>query len=137
MTPAKPSADPNGARDDAVARRRAFTEAVLAVASLVSEGSALSYGDVAELLGVGGPRQVGAVMSQHGSRVCWWRIIRADGSLPDDLAGRARPHWEAEGTRTRNGKVRMNEARWQPTGAQFDVIDALGAGLREQNSGDR
>lgn len=134
--PRIPAGPPDGPAR-AAARREAFTDAVLAVAGLVPEGSALSYGDVAELLGVGGPRQVGAVMSHHGSGVCWWRIIRADGSLPDDLAAVARPLWEAEGTSTRNGRVRMAQARWQPTEAQFDAIDALGAGLREQNSGGR
>ncbi|MBB2996557.1 MGMT family protein [Paeniglutamicibacter cryotolerans] len=121
----------------AAARRAAFAEAVLAVAALVPEGSALSYGDVAELLGAGGPRQVGSVMSHYGSGVCWWRIIRSDGSLPEDLAAVARPKWGSEGTRTRNGKVRMVDARWQPTEAQFNVIDALGAALRGQNIGGR
>lgn len=107
------------------------------MAGMVPAACVLSYGDVAELLGAGGPRQVGAVMSGHGSSVCWWRIIRADGSLPDDLAAGARPRWEAEGTSVRQGRVLMSEARWQPTEAQFDALDALGARLREQNSGGR
>jgi alkylated DNA nucleotide flippase Atl1 len=57
--------------------RTEFVEAVLAVVELVPRGTAIAYGDVAELLGSGGPRQVGSVMSHHGAGVPWWRILKA------------------------------------------------------------
>ena len=56
-----------------------YVEAVLAVVELVPAGTALAYGDVAELLGSGGPRQVGRVMSHYGSSVPWWRILKSSG----------------------------------------------------------
>ena len=50
-------------------------------------GTVMSYGDVAEFLGRGGPRQVGRVMALWGGGVAWWRVVHADGSL---LAGHER-----------------------------------------------
>ena len=52
--------------------RTEYVEAVLAVVELIPAGSAVAYGDVAELLGSGGPRQVGSVMSHYGS---WCPVV--------------------------------------------------------------
>ena len=60
-----------------------YVQAVLAIVRLVPAGSAVSYGDVAELLGAGGPRQVGSVMSHHGGGVPWWRVLKANGQAPE------------------------------------------------------
>ena len=62
--------------------RTEYVEAVLAVVELVPAGTAVAYGDVAELLGSGGARQVGSVMSHHGSSVPWWRVLKASGDAP-------------------------------------------------------
>ena len=61
-----------------------YASRVLDVVDAIPEGSVMSYGDVAELLGDGGPRQVGRVMAMWGGGVAWWRVVHADGSL---LAG--------------------------------------------------
>jgi alkylated DNA nucleotide flippase Atl1 len=61
-----------------------YASRVLDVVDTIPAGSVMSYGDVAELLGEGGPRQVGRVMAQWGGGVAWWRVVHADGSL---LAG--------------------------------------------------
>jgi len=47
-----------------------YVEAVLAVVELVPSGTAVAYGDVAELLGSGGPRQVGYLSAGDGR----WRV---------------------------------------------------------------
>ncbi len=92
-----------------------LTEAVLRVAETIPAGSVASYGDLALALGVG-PRQVGQVMSRSGSAlsqsgsavslsastVPWWRVIRADGTLPDALLDEARAHWHEEGVALRS-----------------------------------
>ncbi len=39
----------------------------------------MTYGDVAELMGRGSPRTVGAVMSDHGREVPWQRVVQASG----------------------------------------------------------
>jgi alkylated DNA nucleotide flippase Atl1 len=64
-----------------------YASRVLDVVDSIPPGSVMSYGDVAEFLGEGGPRQVGRVMALWGGGVAWWRVVRADGVL---LAGHER-----------------------------------------------
>jgi alkylated DNA nucleotide flippase Atl1 len=61
-----------------------FASRVLDVVDSIAPGSVMSYGDVAEYLAEGGPRQVGRIMALWGGGVAWWRVVHADGSL---LAG--------------------------------------------------
>lgn len=75
-----------------------FVDAVLAVVGDIPPGHVATYGDVAALLGSRGARAVGQVMARCGSGVAWWRVIRAGGRPPAGHAGRAREHYEAEGT---------------------------------------
>jgi alkylated DNA nucleotide flippase Atl1 len=90
-----------------------WVEEVLAVVESIPPGKVLAYGDIAELLGSGGPRSVGRVMSQHGGGVPWWRVIKAVGSPPECHDQRATREWIAERTPLRpNGKVDMKAARW-------------------------
>ncbi|MFJ5860578.1 MGMT family protein [Pseudarthrobacter sp. NPDC092439] len=117
--------------------RSDYVEAVLAVVDLVPAGSAVSYGDVAELLGCGGPRQVGAVMSHFGSTVPWWRVVTASGHAPAAHGARALQHYLEEGTALRgdyagylrtgegNWRVDLAAARWAPSEADFRRIDAV------------
>ena len=81
---------------------------------------ALTYGDVAELTGWGAARAVGAVMSQHGHELPWWRVVRAGGHPPRGLAVEARAHYDEEGTpllpaHTPEGyRIDLREAGWSP-----------------------
>jgi alkylated DNA nucleotide flippase Atl1 len=115
-----------------------FADAVLAVVDQIPAGRVLAYGDVAELLGHGGPRQVGSVLSRYGSSVTWWRVTRASGEAPSGLLDEALAHWRAEGTALVRGalagrRVDMTRARWDgraspsswtraPTGKRVDII---------------
>jgi alkylated DNA nucleotide flippase Atl1 len=90
---------------------------VLDVVDAIPAGQVMSYGDVAEYLGQGGPRQVGRVMALWGGGVAWWRVVHADGSL---LAGHERSalaRYEAEGTPLRRAggtgtpRIDMRRAR--------------------------
>jgi alkylated DNA nucleotide flippase Atl1 len=75
-----------------------YAARVLDAVDAIPAGQVMSYGDVAEYLGAGGPRQVGRVMAVWGGGVAWWRVVHADGSL---LAGHERAalaRYEAEGT---------------------------------------
>ena len=98
-----------------------FAEAVLSIVDQIPQGKVLAYGDVAEMLGQGGPRQVGAVMSRYGSSVTWWRVIRASGEVPQVLQDEALAHWREEGTALVRGtltgrRVDMKLARWDGEG---------------------
>lgn len=91
-----------------------YAERVLDVVERIPSGRVMSYGDIADYLGEGGPRQVGAVMSAWGGGVPWWRVIRADGTPPPGHEVRALEHYAAESTPMRlgTGRVDMGKARW-------------------------
>ena len=89
-----------------------YAEAVLAAVDLIPAGRVVSYGDIAEYLGTGGPRQVGRVLAVHGGAVSWWRVIRADGRPAAGLEDRALPRLRAEGVPIRDDRVDMRAARW-------------------------
>ena len=94
----------------------AYVEAVLAAVEAIPPGRVLAYGQVAEYVGRGGPRQVGAVMSRYGSAVPWWRVVTTAGRLPPGSERRALEHLRAEGTPLRGTgegiHVDMRRATW-------------------------
>jgi len=95
-----------------------YAARVLDVVDSITPGSVMSYGDVAEYLGEGGPRQVGRVMALWGGGVAWWRVVHADGSLLSGHEQAALARYEAEKTplrRTGDGSPRVNMklARWR------------------------
>lgn len=127
--------------------RMEYVEAVLAVVELVPAGSAVAYGDVSELLGSGGPRQVGAVLSHYGSGVPWWRVLKASGHAPEGHEAGALRRYLDEGTplrgdygsflRTGEGRwcVDLSAARWQPTDGELDRVDTIAAALERRLHG--
>jgi alkylated DNA nucleotide flippase Atl1 len=97
-----------------------FAEDVLEVVDQIPEGMVMTYGDIAELLGRGGPRGVGTVMARYGSDVPWWRVLRAGGGFPQGLEDEALAHYREEGTPLVRGQVdgrRVDLARARWTGA--------------------
>lgn len=91
-----------------------FVESVLVIVEAIPRGRVTSYGAIAEVLGTG-PRRVGSVMSRHGGPVPWWRVVRADGSLPPSHQGEARERYLEEGTPLRAaGGVDIRRAFWNP-----------------------
>ncbi|MGI9156517.1 MAG: MGMT family protein [Marmoricola sp.] len=91
-----------------------YVEQVLSLVEQVPPGRATTYGLIAEALG-GGPRQVGNVLAREGGGVPWWRVVRADGSLPPSHQGRAREEYLVEGTPMRpSGSIDIREAVWFP-----------------------
>ncbi|HEX7716555.1 MAG TPA: MGMT family protein [Marmoricola sp.] len=96
-----------------------YVEQVLSLVEQIPPGRVSTYGLIAEALfdslGRGGPRQVGAVMATYGGPVPWWRVVRADGSLPDSHGPEARQAYLAEGTPLRpSGAVDIRAAVWVP-----------------------
>jgi alkylated DNA nucleotide flippase Atl1 len=98
-----------------------YAERVLDVAEMIPPGRVMTYGDVAEWLEEGGPRQVGRVMALYGGAVPWWRVVRADGVLLPGHEQEAMARYRAEGTplkeasRATEGhlpRVDMRRARW-------------------------
>lgn len=93
-----------------------FAESVLDLAECIPPGRVMTYGDVAECLGHGGPRQVGRVMALYGGAVPWWRVVRADGRLLAGGERRALVRYRAEGTPLRTvgqePRLDLGRARW-------------------------
>ncbi len=89
-----------------------FAERVLDLVERIPPGKVMAYGDIAEYLGEGGPRQVGRVMSTWGGGVPWWRVVRADGSPVQGHESSCLSHWRQEGTPMRGERADMRHARW-------------------------
>jgi alkylated DNA nucleotide flippase Atl1 len=88
-----------------------YAEQVLDRADRIPPGRVMTYGDVAEWLGEGGPRQVGRVMALYGGTAPWWRVVRADGTLLPGQELRALEHYRAESTPLREASRASREAR--------------------------
>ncbi|MFF3749673.1 MGMT family protein [Streptomyces sp. NPDC002018] len=125
----EPTREPPGAPADPAAepgRLPGYAERVLDVAELIPAGRVMTYGDVAEWLGEGGPRQVGRAMALYGGAVPWWRVVRSDGVLLPGHELAALGHYREEGTPLREAarsaeghvpRLDMKRARWDGTGA--------------------
>ncbi|MGW4628733.1 MGMT family protein [Streptomyces rubiginosohelvolus] len=114
-----------------------YAERVLDVAELIPPGRVMTYGDIAEWLGEGGPRQVGRVMALYGSAVPWWRVVRADGTLLPAHELRALDHYRAESTPLREAsrqaeghipRIDMRRARWDGGTGGTGGSDGPGSG---------
>lgn len=90
----------------------AFAQRVLDLVDAIPAGKVLAYGDIAEYLGEGGPRQVGSVMSTWGGAVSWHRVVHADGTPALAHDGEAIRRLHADGTPMRGERVDMRVARW-------------------------
>ena len=104
-----------------VADAEAYVEAVLRAVEQIPPGSVASYGDIAEAVGGGGPRQVGRVMALHGAAVPWWRVVRADGSPARGHEREALQLLRAEGAPLRGARVVMAHARGPLTTGFVDL----------------
>lgn len=91
-----------------------FAEDVLDLVAQIPQGQAVSYGDVAALIGRGGPRQVGQTMATFGGGVPWWRVLRADGTPAPAIADEALARLREDQTpmRPSGDRVDWSRARW-------------------------
>jgi alkylated DNA nucleotide flippase Atl1 len=128
-------------KPSAVGELPEYAERVLDVAETIPPGRVMTYGDVAEWLEEGGPRQVGRVMALYGGAVPWWRVVRADGLLLPGHELDALDAYRAEGTplrvapRSAEGhlpRLDMKRARWDGGDAGGD-----GGGRAPERTGDR
>jgi alkylated DNA nucleotide flippase Atl1 len=86
-------------------------EQILAAVRAIPEGFVRTYGD----LSPGAPRLAGRVLHGCDEQIPWWRVVRADGSLPVGEAQRV--HLDAEGVPMLSSdppRVDMRSARLPP-----------------------
>ena len=100
--------------NDSFPDRPPFVERVLDTVSRIPRGKVMSYGDIAEYLGEGGPRQVAKVMSTYGSEVPWHRVLRANGSCAERVSDRQLVLLRKEPVvfDESGRRVRMDQSRW-------------------------
>lgn len=103
-----------GTRVVSLAPPSPYARRVLDLVDRIPAGKVMTYGDVAEYLGSGGPRAVGNVMSQHGHQVPWWRVLLSSGHPAPTQPGEALDRLRAEGTPLLAGgaRVDLSAARW-------------------------
>jgi alkylated DNA nucleotide flippase Atl1 len=89
-------------------------DAVLDLVERIPSGRVMSYGMIAEVLGLASPRIVGAVMSRYGGAVPWHRVVNSVGRLPPHKEVEARTLLETEGVPFRGAHVLMRDAAWWP-----------------------
>ncbi|WP_425575928.1 MGMT family protein [Streptomyces axinellae] len=126
----KPASAHDASGEDALPGLPDYAERVLDVADLIPPGRVMTYGDIAEWLEEGGPRQVGRVMSLYGGAVPWWRVVRSDGVPLPGKERQALDHYHAEGTPLREAapssrarshisrvpRIDIRRARWDGSG---------------------
>lgn len=99
----------------------AYVEAVLSVVEQIPRGRATTYSLIAGAVRRSGPRQVGRVLAMYGGAVPWWRVVRADGSLPPSHQREALSRYREEATPLRGSlaeagslRVDLRVALWEP-----------------------
>jgi alkylated DNA nucleotide flippase Atl1 len=90
-----------------------YAELVLSLVEQIPPGRVATYGDIAEMAGRGGPRQVGHVMARFGGGVPWWRVVRADGRPARSLEETGLRLLKADKTPLKGDRVDMARARFQ------------------------
>jgi methylated-DNA-protein-cysteine methyltransferase related protein len=101
-----------GTRLVAGGRPTPYAGRVLAAVDRIPPGKVMSYSDVAEYVGAGTGRSVGAVLSRHGHEVPWQRVVLSTGAPAPAAPGEALRLLRAEGVPMRGDRVDMERARW-------------------------
>ncbi|HWG94085.1 MAG TPA: MGMT family protein [Mycobacteriales bacterium] len=94
-----------------------YAREVLDLVDRIPAGRVMTYGDVAELHGRGSARTVGAVMSDHGREVPWWRVVQASGRPAEPYLQEALRLLAGEGCPVAGERVVLDAARWDGEGA--------------------
>jgi alkylated DNA nucleotide flippase Atl1 len=81
-----------------------LTDSILLAAEAIPAGQVATYGDLGRVVGCG-PRLVARVLSTAGGSTCWWRVVRADGSIAAPLVAEASQRLAGEGVSVREGRV--------------------------------
>lgn len=87
-----------------------LSDSILLAAASIPPGRVSTYGDLAKVVGCG-PRLVARVLSTSGGATCWWRVVRADGTIAAPYLAEASQLLAGEGVPVRDGRVEMARFR--------------------------
>lgn len=87
-----------------------LADSILLATDAIPVGQVSTYGDIARMVGCG-PRLVARVLSGSGGETCWWRVVRADGTIAPQLVAEGSTHLAAEGVAVHAGRVELSRFR--------------------------
>jgi methylated-DNA-protein-cysteine methyltransferase related protein len=90
-----------------------LADSILLAADTIPSGSVSTYGDIARIVGCG-PRLVARVLATAGGDVCWWRVVRADGTIAAHLVAEGSARLAQEGVPAPGGRVDLGRYRAEP-----------------------
>ncbi|MCE1173515.1 MAG: MGMT family protein [Propionibacteriales bacterium] len=85
-------------------------DSILLAAAAIPPGQVASYGDLGRVVGCG-PRLVARVLSTSGGGTCWWRVVRADGTIAAPLVAEATRLLADEGVVVVDGRIDLAKYR--------------------------
>ncbi|MDF0528906.1 MGMT family protein [Tsukamurella sp. 8F] len=90
-------------------------EAVRACVASIPPGRVMTYGDIADALGLSSPRIPAAIMREDSADLPWHRVILASGRPAPHLRTRQLAALRAEGVLAVDGRIPLREVRWHPS----------------------
>jgi alkylated DNA nucleotide flippase Atl1 len=85
-------------------------DSILLAAAAIPSGQVATYGDLGRVVGCG-PRLVARVLAIRGDSTCWWRVVRADGTIADHLVVEGTRLLADEGVAVIEGRVDLAKYR--------------------------
>jgi alkylated DNA nucleotide flippase Atl1 len=87
-----------------------LADSILLATDSIPPGRVSTYGDIAKLVGCG-PRLVARVLANSGGEACWWRVVRADGTIAPQLVAEGSRRLAEEGVPARAGRIDLSRFR--------------------------
>ena len=72
----------------------------------------MTYGDIADALGLGSPRQVGRALAGTDLDIPWHRVVRSDGTMAEHVRDRQRQLLLNEGVGIVGERVDLEVHQW-------------------------
>ncbi|MCA0295178.1 MAG: MGMT family protein [Actinobacteria bacterium] len=87
-----------------------LADSILLATDAIPAGQVSTYGDIARIVGCG-PRLVARVLAGSGGETCWWRVVRADGTIAPHLVAEGTTRLVGEGVAVRAGRIELARYR--------------------------
>jgi alkylated DNA nucleotide flippase Atl1 len=88
------------------------TQRILALVARIPSGRVMTYGDIADVLGLGSPRQVGRALASADLDIPWHRVVRSDGTMAEHVRDRQRQLLLGEGVGITGERVDLEAHQW-------------------------
>jgi O-6-methylguanine DNA methyltransferase len=88
------------------------TQRILALVARIPSGRVMTYGDIADALGLGSPRQVGRALASADLDIPWHRVVRSDGTMAEHVRDRQRQLLLGEGVGITGERVDLEAHQW-------------------------